>query len=176
MTGWLFPLRPRQQSQIRDSLRLLPPSPCDSVMVLSPRGEGYRCPKIVRITRGSELPGSGSPKERSDEEALGYRIEETTNSSKLTDTLDENKSEVQTWSIPSRLQAVRLSAWTPCDTVLSWWWIPRLRRRTRMLPLFLLWSRKRLQKFWYQSQITRCRYPDCQNTNIECRKLQKTYT
>jgi hypothetical protein len=69
---------------------------------MSPRGEGYRCPEIGWITRGSELPGSGSPKERSDEEWLGYRMRDTTNWKKLTNNLDESKSEVQTWSISVR--------------------------------------------------------------------------
>jgi hypothetical protein len=45
----------------------------------SPRGEGYICRKIVRITWGSELPGSRSARERSNEEALGYRMRGTTN-------------------------------------------------------------------------------------------------
>jgi len=95
---------------------------------VSPRGEDYRCAKIGLITRWSELPGSGSSgswstRERSDEEGLGYRMRDTTNWSKLTNNLDESKSEVQTWSISFRftVSVTRNQTWvhehhvTPCS-------------------------------------------------------------
>lgn len=89
-----------------------PPFPVIRSWSVSPRGESYRCPKIVRITRGSELLGSGSPREHSDEEVLGYRMRDTTNWSKLTNNLTRVNPKCKLGAFrlnsPSRLQAINL--------------------------------------------------------------------
>jgi hypothetical protein len=110
MTGWLFPLRPRQQSQSTDCP---PPPPLVPGLGGKPQGGGVFLPPNFRITRGSELPESGSLKERSDEVALGCRMRKTTNlSCSITWMRVNPKCKLGAFRLdsPSRLQAVRMSA------------------------------------------------------------------
>ena len=95
MTGWLFPLRPLQQSQSRDNLRLLPPLPSSRWSDHGPYHPGERAIYVPKLSglpgdpnyRGPDQRGSAVMKRHwvtewgapQTEEALGYRIRGTTN-------------------------------------------------------------------------------------------------
>jgi len=95
MTGWLFPLRPLQQSQSRDNLRLLPPLPSSRWSDHGPYHPGERAIYVPKLSglpgdpnyRGPDQRGSAVMKRHwvtewgapQTEEALGYRMRGTTN-------------------------------------------------------------------------------------------------